>query len=76
LHVLCEGGGELAGALVRAGLVDEFAIFMAPSLLGGDGVPAFGKAGWALAKMPRLVIRNLEKCGEDVLMRAVPVREK
>jgi len=75
-HVLCEGGGELAGSLVRAGLVDEFALFAAPALLGGEGVPAFGKTGWTLKKMPSLKIKTLEKCGEDVLIRAVPVREK
>ena len=76
MHVLCEGGGELAGSLIRAGLVDEFAIFMAPSLLGGTGFPMVGKKGWTLAKMPRLSFQTLEKCGEDVFIRAVPVKEK
>ncbi len=76
MHVLCEGGGELAGSLIRAGLVDEFAVFMAPSLLGGTGFPMVGKKGWSLAEMPRLSFQALEKCGEDVFIRAVPVREK
>ena len=75
MHVLCEGGGELAASLIRAGLVDEFVIFMAPSLLGGSGVPMVGKKGWSLANMPRLSFQTLEKCGEDVLIRAVPVKE-
>jgi len=76
MHVLCEGGGELAGSLVRAGLVDEFALFIAPSLLGGDGVPMVGKKGWPLADMPLLHFQTLEKCGKDVFIRALPVREK
>jgi diaminohydroxyphosphoribosylaminopyrimidine deaminase/5-amino-6-(5-phosphoribosylamino)uracil reductase len=76
MHVLCEGGGDLAGSLVRAGLVDEFALFIAPSLLGGDGFPMVGKKGWPLAKMPRLRFQTLEKIGNDVLIRANPVREK
>lgn len=76
MHLLCEGGGELAGSLIRAGLVDEFAIFMAPSILGGTGFPMFGKKGWPLKKMPRLSFQTLETCGEDVLLRAVPVKEK
>ena len=76
IHVLCEGGGELAGSLVRAGLVDEFALFIAPSLLGGTGFPMFGKAGWPLAKMPVLTFETLEKCGKDVFIRALPVRRK
>lgn len=76
MHVLCEGGGELAGALVRAGLVDEFALFIAPSLLGGSGLPMFGKKGWPLEKMPLLDFRVLEKCGKDVFISALPVRRK
>jgi len=76
MHVLCEGGGELAGSLIRAGLVDEFVIFMAPSLLGGTGFPMVGKKGWALSDMPRLRFQTLETCGEDLLLRAVPIKEK
>jgi diaminohydroxyphosphoribosylaminopyrimidine deaminase/5-amino-6-(5-phosphoribosylamino)uracil reductase len=74
MQVLCEGGGELAGSLVRAGLVDEFAFFIAPALLGGEGVPLVGKAGWPLADMPLLRFQALEKVGKDVLIRANPVR--
>jgi len=76
MHVLCEGGGELAGSLIRAGLVDEFVIFMAPSLLGGTGFPMVGKKGWVLSNMPRLSFQTLEICGEDLLLRAVPIKEK
>lgn len=76
MHVLCEGGGELAGSLVRAGLVDEFALFVAPSILGGDGFPMVGKKGWPLAKIPLLSFQSLEKAGKDVFIRALPVRRK
>ncbi len=74
MHVLCEGGGELTGSLIRAGLVDEFAIFMAPSLLGGTGFPMVGKKGWSLKAMPHLRFQTLEKCGNDVLITAVPIK--
>ena len=74
MHVLCEGGGELAGSLIRAGLVDEFVIFMAPSLLGGTGFPMVGKNGWTLKGLPRLSFQTLEKCGEDILITAVPIK--
>lgn len=76
MHVLCEGGGALASSLVRAGLVDEFVLFVAPSLLGGGGIPMFGKKGWPLANMPLLEFQTLEKCGKDVFIRALPVKEK
>jgi len=76
MHLLCEGGGELAGSLIRAGLVDEFAIFMAPSLLGGTGFPMVGKKGWALKGMPRLRFQTLEKTGDDVLIKALPCKKE
>ncbi len=74
MHVLCEGGGELAGSLIRAELVDEFVLFMAPSFLGSEGFPMVGKNGWAFPEMPRLSFQTLEKCGEDVLITAVPIK--
>jgi diaminohydroxyphosphoribosylaminopyrimidine deaminase/5-amino-6-(5-phosphoribosylamino)uracil reductase len=35
-EILVEAGSALSGALIRAGLVDELIIYMAPSLLGGN----------------------------------------
>jgi diaminohydroxyphosphoribosylaminopyrimidine deaminase/5-amino-6-(5-phosphoribosylamino)uracil reductase len=40
--LLVEGGGQLAAALLRNGLVDEIHWLLAPMLLGGDGRPALG----------------------------------
>ncbi len=39
LFALCEGGGILHGAILEAGLYDEAALFVAPLLLGDEGVP-------------------------------------
>lgn len=43
-HVLVEGGAQLAGALVRADLVDELELHIAPVLLG-DGLPGLAGLG-------------------------------
>lgn len=43
-QVLVEGGGEVCGAAVRAGLVHRVAFFYAPLLVGGRGAPV-GVAG-------------------------------
>ena len=43
--VLVEGGGRLAAALLRAGLVDELHWIQAPILLGGDGRSGLGELG-------------------------------
>ncbi len=38
LHsILLEGGSILGGAMIRAGLVDQVMIFVAPKMIGGDG---------------------------------------
>jgi diaminohydroxyphosphoribosylaminopyrimidine deaminase/5-amino-6-(5-phosphoribosylamino)uracil reductase len=42
--VLCEGGGRLASALVREGLVQRLYILEAPVSFGAQGVPAFPDA--------------------------------
>ncbi len=39
-RVLVEGGGTLAAALLKAGLVDRVVWFRAPTIVGGDGMPA------------------------------------
>ena len=44
-RLMAEGGAVLSAALLRAGLVDRIAWFRAPSLIGGDGNPAFGDLG-------------------------------
>ena len=47
--VLVEGGGTVAADALRAGIVDRALLFVAPALLGGDGVPAVGALGIARA---------------------------
>lgn len=69
LHVLVEGGGHLAAALLRAGLVDRLHLLMAPAIMGG------GHRGWSddlgireLGAMPRLAGIEVERVGEDIWM--------
>ncbi len=74
-RVLCEGGGRLAGALLRAGLADELAWFSAGLCLGADGLPSVGPAvptRPALADAPRLALLSVETLGPDVMTRWRP----
>ena len=67
-RLLVEGGGRLAAALLRAGLVDRLVWLHAPSLLGGDGLPAVGALGLtALAEAPRFDRLSAETVGADLL---------
>jgi riboflavin biosynthesis pyrimidine reductase len=48
-RIVCEGGAELAGRLVTAGVVDELDLTTAPLLAGGGpSLRALGEA-WSLA---------------------------
>lgn len=69
LYVLCEGGGVLFGSLMKTKLVDELVLFVAPVMLGGDGLPAVAGINWALAKAPRMKMVEARQVGADVMMR-------
>ena len=43
--LLVEGGGTVAAEALRARAVDRLVLFLAPALLGADGVPAIGPLG-------------------------------
>jgi riboflavin biosynthesis pyrimidine reductase len=42
--VLCEGGPQLLGAVIAAGLLDEYLLTLAP-LVGGDRLPVIDTTG-------------------------------
>ena len=65
-RILCEGGGTLAAALIRAKLADDLAVFTAGALIGGDGIAALGAFGLAaLADAPRLTLQSMAAVGPD-----------
>lgn len=64
-HILCEGGGQLASALLKAALVQELHWVMAPKLLGRDGRPAVAE-GWKLSDAPEFRIVDVTRLGQDV----------
>jgi len=69
-----EGGPTLATALARAGLVDEYLIYIAPTLLGGERL-ALGDIGVAnIDEQRRLEITSIEQLGRDVLIAARPLQ--
>ena len=64
LHV--EAGSRLNGALIRAGLADEFLVYLAPKLLGpGRGMAAFGPLQ-ALCEAVELQFQSTEPVGPDL----------
>lgn len=67
-RILAEGGAGLATGLLRRDLVDRFAWFHAPSVIGSDGITAVADLGHEkLAGIPRFERLTVEPVGEDVL---------
>jgi len=70
--VLCEGGHQLAGALLRAELCDRLDLILAPKLLGA-GTPAFADLGIAtLAEARDLRLEPPRLVGDDLWLTARP----
>jgi len=77
LHVLCEGGGELAAALIEADRVDRYLLFYAPKILGGrDATPSVGGKGWEQPDWRELDFQDVRRVGTDICVTAVPLNKQ
>lgn len=74
LHV--EAGHKLNGSLIRAGLADEFLVYLAPKLLGaGHGLSNLGPFS-TLSEAIGLDFRSIEKIGPDLrILARIPGRD-
>lgn len=67
--LLVEGGGRLAGALLREGLVDRYYWIQSPVWLGDAGVPAVsGLPGSTLVEAERWEVVERRTLGQDTLL--------
>lgn len=65
-HALVEGGPTLAAAFLRAGVVDEVVVYLAPALLGA-GPPAVGDLGISsIDRAHRLTMTEIRPVGPDL----------
>ncbi len=67
-HILCEGGGQLAGSLLKEELVQELEWFVAPKILGEKGRPSVGR-NWRLDQAPGFRVCESGRFGDDIWMR-------
>ena len=70
LFLMLEGGASLAGAMLRAGLIDRLMLFIAPRLIGGaDGYPLLSGTGVAsIREAWQLTDVQSRQVGSDILI--------
>ncbi len=67
-RVFCEGGGQLAAALLDADRVDQLVGFTAGLTIGAEGLPSIGALGLAdLAQARRFELSSVRPVGGDIL---------
>lgn len=75
--VLIEGGATVAADALASGAVDRVVVFLAPALLGGDGVPAIAPLGITrVADALRLGALQAREVGGDLLLEGRPRRRR
>ena len=73
VHLLVEGGRGLFTEFIRKGLYDKLSIFIAPKILGEDGLDIVGSLGInEVQKAPTFKIDEIKKLGEDVFLELYP----
>lgn len=73
VSVLLEGGPRLAGSFLAAGLIDRVVGYVAPVLIGGDGLPALtGPGAPTIDAARRFRLDEITPIGPDVRLVARP----
>lgn len=68
-RVLLESGGNLTGAFVRAGLLDELYVTVVPRILAGEGAPTpVDGPGFSMDDAPRLSLLKVEQVQDELFL--------
>lgn len=69
-RLLCEGGGAVHGAMVRAGLIDELHLTMCPKIFGGNTAPTIADAKVAdtLAEAAQFKLKSAKRIGDELFV--------
>jgi diaminohydroxyphosphoribosylaminopyrimidine deaminase/5-amino-6-(5-phosphoribosylamino)uracil reductase len=70
VHV--EAGATLSGAFIQAQLVDELVLYMAPHLMGSDGLPLLQLPIHKMADRVPLLIKDTRMIGQDLRLIVTP----
>ncbi|PSP31638.1 2,5-diamino-6-(ribosylamino)-4(3H)-pyrimidinone 5'-phosphate reductase [Halobacteriales archaeon QH_10_67_22] len=67
-QLLVEGGGELIFSLFAEGLVDDFSVFVGPSVIGGRNAPTLADGDGFVDSFPELELQSVERVDDGVLL--------
>lgn len=69
-RLLCEGGGELNGALFRSGLVDELHLTLCPKIFGGRPAPTIAEGAGAvrLSGAAAFALKSRRRVGDELFL--------
>ena len=67
-RLLCEGGGELHGALIRSGLVNELHLTLCPGIFGGRNAPTIDDdmPGFQLMDAAQFQLKSKQRAGDEL----------
>jgi len=67
-RLLCEGGGEINDAMLRAGVVDELYLTVCPRIFGGRTAPTIcgGVGAGSLARATQFELKSARRFGEEM----------
>ncbi len=66
-HLWVEAGATLASSLIKAGLVDELVLYLAPKIMGSDGKGLFGALGLqSMQDVINIEIKDVRRVGPDL----------
>ncbi len=76
-HLWVEAGATLASSLIKANLVDELIVYLAPKLMGSDGRGLIGALGLTeMAQVIDLTITDVRMVGADIRITATVKRNQ
>ena len=69
--LMVEGGARLIASFLQEKLADKLYLFLAPSIIGGDGKSWCSNLNLkTLQQQPKLKIKKTENCADDILVEA------
>ena len=75
-QLMVEAGSGLTGSLVQQGLLNEWWLYMAPTVLGSQAQPLAGLSLSQMAEQRRWQIRDIRRIGDDVRWQLLPAAEE